>query len=417
MQDLISSPPEVQSRSGQWLLEEFDEDVVIIRSATATEPQPPDWRDRLAHYLKAAPSVVVVGAKRTDTNDRIFSMGEFTIHPKGFHHLGRGVESYAFRFPEEVDAICGGVLAMRRDKFDGVGGSNLLDSSLGTLELCLALRAAGGRCVAVPDVVVCDTFDPIAENTITLQEHQTFIAHWGFDWRAPDLDVVRQKHAGTDLLWNVRFFGEAMPFIKYEQRNCMHWNSYAQVDVYRQRADCLAKVITNVTPHCSPPAKILDLGCGDGLFSHLFALSGTQVVGVDPEQSAIDQATMLTKKEEAACTYPGPSPKFIVGLGQSLPFDDASFQTVAMLDVIEHLPNPVAVLREVGRILAPGGHLIVSTPTWQFGGSSDPVYHVCEYTPWELAQQIQIVTGLNIHQTSKISDPYRDIVVEACKDG
>ena len=87
-----------------------------------------------------------------------------------------------------------------------------------------------------------------------------------------------------------------------------------------------------------------------------------------------------------------------------------------MLDVIEHLPNPVPVLRECERVLVPGGHLVISTPTWQYGSSSDPVYHVTEYTPWELTQQVQVATEMKVIQTCKIGNPYRDVVIIARKN-
>jgi 2-polyprenyl-3-methyl-5-hydroxy-6-metoxy-1,4-benzoquinol methylase len=343
-------------------------------------------------------------------------MGEFIIHPKGYHHLGQGAKGEAYRFPEEVDAIGGGVVAIDEAAFDRAEGDRLLASPLGVLDLFLSLRAAGGRCVTVPDVLVTDTFSLLSGSLITRQEHEAFVARWGFDWRAPDLEAVKQRHAGTGLLWNIRFFGQTMPFAKYEQRRCMHWKSYAEVEVYRQRADCLTGAVLQVTPTCSPPATVLDLGCGDGLFTHLLALGGAKSIGLDPEPSAVQQAAERVAEEAARGSYPGPVPQFLAGCGESLPLEPASAHTVAMLDVIEHLPNPVAVLREVERVLAPAGHLVISTPAWQYGGWSDPIYHVCEYSISELAQQIQAATQLKACNTARIGDPYRDVIVMARKD-
>lgn len=404
------------SSTDRWIIDRGKDDVVFVHSTTAGEPEPGDWRQRLSASLGAFHNVSVVGAKRLDEEGRLFSMGEFIIHPKGFHHVGQGEDGDAYRFPEEVDAVCGGVLAIDEAAFDEVDGDRLLTGPLGCLDFCLALRATGRRCVTIPEVVITDTFSLLSSSTITEAEHAAFVRRWGFDWRAPDLDAVSRQHAGAGLLWNVRFFGQAMPFAKYEQRPCMHWDSYSRFEAYRQRADALVKIILQVTPAGSATAKILDLGCGDGLFTHLLAHGGRQAVGVDPESAAVNQSATRVAEETAGGAYPGPAPEFVVGRGESLPFEPASMQTVAMLDVIEHLPNPVAVLREVERVLRPGGHLVISTPEWQYGGSSDPAYHVCEYSLSQLTQQVQAATGLTVSQTGRIGGPYRDLIAVARKE-
>ncbi|UCD74390.1 MAG: methyltransferase domain-containing protein [Phycisphaerales bacterium] len=389
--------------------------AVFIRSANSAEPEPADWRERLAASIGTLHDVVAVGAKRLGGDGTILAMGDFIIHSKGFHHLGRGVEPDAYRFPEEVDAVSGGVLAVDEPAFDRAGGTDLLKGPLGCIELCLALRSAGGRCIVVPEVIVCDPASPLDEGALAPEDDAAFTAKWGFDWRAADLDEVRRRHGDTGLMWNVRFFGQAMPFAKYDRRPCMHWKSYSEVEVYRRRADSLTQIVRDAAPKGTPPARILDLGCGDGLFTHLLARTGVQAIGVDAEAGAVAQAAARTAEEAAGGAYPGPAPEFQTGRGEALPFDSDSLQTVAMLDVIEHLPNPVSVLREVQRVLLPGGLLVISTPAWQFGGSSDPVYHVCEYTLPELVQQIHAATELRVLKTGRIGGPYRDLIVVAQK--
>ena len=366
-------------------------------------PQPADWRERLAGYLRnlRGAGVRVVGAKRLADDGGLFSMGEFVVHPKGFHHLGRGVGAEAYRFPEEVDTVAGGLLAVDESAFDAAGGPALLRGQLGAVELGLEVRRGGGRCVVVPDVIVADGFSPRPDAA----QDAAFVERWGFDWRCADLDIVRQRHAGTGLLWNVRLHGRAMPFEKYRHRPAFHFKSYEQVEPFRARADHLASLVAQVTPG----GVVLDLGCGDGLFSHLLARRGLEVTGLDPEAAAIEQA----RKETAGREYPGPPPKFAVGRGEAPAVDDGSVATVVMFDVIEHLPNPVAVLRSVGRVLAPGGHLVLSTPAWSYGGWSDPVYHVCEYTEGELIEQIVAASGLEVVTTGMIKGLYRDLVVVA----
>lgn len=390
--------------AGGWRIDAEGHDAfVVIQQATVDRSHiaPADWLDRFAAYLRDLPNVSVVGAKRISAGRQLVSMGEFIIHPKGFHSLGEGLPADAYRFPEEVDAIAGGIVAIDRAVWDQLGGLDDAMGPLALLDLSLRARRAGGRCIVVPDVIVQD------ETALTqrVPEDEHFTQRWGFDRLSPDLDNVRARYAGTGLLWNVRFWGAALRFEKYDQRPALHWRSYAEVDPFRQRADHLVKMLRNLTPR----GVAVDLGCGDGLYAHLLAKQGIQVIGFDPEPSAIEQANQATKDQ----AYPGRRPRFECIAPGPLPLAGGTASTVFMLDVIEHLPNPTAVLREASRLVAPGGHLIVSTPAWQFGGSSDPTYHVCEYTMPELERQIEAVTGMRVVNRAQITGIYRDIIAIA----
>lgn len=387
-----------------WRIESQAHEAFVFVRASAISREaiaPGDWLSRLAVYLRDLPGVSIVGAKRISAGRRLVSMGEFLVHPKGFHHLGEGLSADAFRFPEEVDAIGSGVAAIDRAMWERLGGLDDRMGPLALLDLSLRARLAGGRCVVVPDVLVQDDM----ALTQRLPEDEHFTLRWGFDRLSPDLDEVRRRSAGTGLLWNVRFWGAALPFEKYDQRPALHWKSYAEVEPFRQRADHLVKMLRNLTPR----GVAVDLGCGDGLYAHLLAKLGVEVIGFDPEPSAIEQANQATKDQ----TYPGKRPRFERLAPGPLPLADGAAASVYMLDVIEHLPNPTAVLRETSRLVAPGGHLIISTPAWQFGGSSDPTYHVCEYTMPELERQIEAVTGMRIVNRAQITGIYRDIIAIA----
>lgn len=92
--------------------------------------------------------------------------------------------------------------------------------------------------------------------------------------------------------------------------------------------------------------KLLDLGCGKVPFFEAYRAHVDDVTCVD---------------------WPG-SPHgnlhidHFCDLSQSLPFADSQFDTVLSSDVIEHLPDPVLAFREMGRILKPGGTLLLNTP-------------------------------------------------------
>lgn len=100
-------------------------------------------------------------------------------------------------------------------------------------------------------------------------------------------------------------------------------------------------------------SRVLDLGCFIGLCSHHLALRGHQVVGVDVDENCI---------EIARRKHSHPKLSFEHTDGRGLEFDDASFDCVLLLEVLEHSFNPRGLVAEIHRVLKPGGCLIVSVP-------------------------------------------------------
>lgn len=96
---------------------------------------------------------------------------------------------------------------------------------------------------------------------------------------------------------------------------------------------------------------VLDLGCAEGLFVKLACTKGWKVVGMD-----VDTLSLEAARRQA------PLANFALGSGEALPFPDAVFDQVIMLDVLEHVPSERLTLREVDRVLKSGGKLIISVP-------------------------------------------------------
>jgi 2-polyprenyl-3-methyl-5-hydroxy-6-metoxy-1,4-benzoquinol methylase len=123
---------------------------------------------------------------------------------------------------------------------------------------------------------------------------------------------------------------------------------------------------------------VLDAGCGTGYGSELLAKAGAaRVVGVDIEPEALPSSSDYEAVE------------FVVADLRSLPFADAEFQMVTCFEVIEHLDDRSAALRELRRVLSDDGFLLLSSPNRDAYPSGNP-HHVFEYVPAELTEEVAI---------------------------
>jgi SAM-dependent methyltransferase len=99
--------------------------------------------------------------------------------------------------------------------------------------------------------------------------------------------------------------------------------------------------------------QLLDLGCHGGYLTNVIAqASGAAVTGIDISPEAVAYARTHV-----------PAAQFVVGdIQNGLPFRDGSFSMVTAFDVLEHVPHLDRLLREVGRVLVPGGLFVVGVP-------------------------------------------------------
>ncbi len=103
--------------------------------------------------------------------------------------------------------------------------------------------------------------------------------------------------------------------------------------------------------------RVLDLGAGAGYGSHRLAGVATAVTGVDVSAEAVAWA---------AERYAAPNLRFLQGDARKLDLPDGAFDLVVCFEMIEHVAEQDAVLREVRRVLAPGGVFVVSTPNRRY---------------------------------------------------
>ena len=102
--------------------------------------------------------------------------------------------------------------------------------------------------------------------------------------------------------------------------------------------------------NCRANDRILDIGCGAGII--LAGLNSNFKTGVDLCQRLLERA-------RARC---GPRTTLLEGSAEHLAFESGSFDRVVCSEVIGHVQDPEAVVREAHRVLAPGGTLVITVP-------------------------------------------------------
>jgi ubiquinone/menaquinone biosynthesis C-methylase UbiE len=106
------------------------------------------------------------------------------------------------------------------------------------------------------------------------------------------------------------------------------------------------------------PRKVLDVGCGTGVISLLFAEMGHQVTGVD-----LSEAMMVKAREKA---YARNLPiELMTGDAEHLPFNNESFDVIVNRHLVWTLPHPEIALEEWHRVLKNGGVVLIIEGIWK----------------------------------------------------
>jgi SAM-dependent methyltransferase len=95
--------------------------------------------------------------------------------------------------------------------------------------------------------------------------------------------------------------------------------------------------------------RVLDTGCGEGRWCRILSQRGAVTTGADPTRPLIEEA----RRQD-------PAGQYVVAAAEDLPFDDASFDLVTSYIVLVDIADFRSAIREMARVLVPGGHLLIA---------------------------------------------------------
>jgi SAM-dependent methyltransferase len=123
--------------------------------------------------------------------------------------------------------------------------------------------------------------------------------------------------------------------------------------------------------------RILDVGCGTGANLEMLAQFGA-AEGVDVSDDALEFCRQKGLKVQK-------------GLAEEMPFADKSFEIVTALDVVEHLDDDIAGLKEMNRVMADDGRALIFVPAfmWLWGVQDDISNHRIRYTKKQIVERLE----------------------------
>ncbi len=134
----------------------------------------------------------------------------------------------------------------------------------------------------------------------------------------------------------------------YESLNT-HWYTAFDHPVALLRAENSVRnpwIVNEIKTRHGVSAKVLDVGCGAGFLANDLAKASFDVTGIDISNASLDVAKSYDETNNV---------KYIHASAYELPFQDASFDVVSAMDVLEHVEKPELLIKEAKRVLKPRG--------------------------------------------------------------
>ncbi len=168
----------------------------------------------------------------------------------------------------------------------------------------------------------------------------------------------------------------------------------------------------------TPGDRVLDMGCGAGRHAFELYRRGAHVVAFDMDADELAGVETMFGAMRLADEVPADATaETVQGDALDLPFPDDHFDAIIASEVLEHIPDDMRAMRELLRVLKPGGKLAVTVPSWLpervcWALSEDyhtaPGGHVRIYTRAELEAKLKSV-GFKVgghHHAHGLHSPY-----------
>ena len=126
-------------------------------------------------------------------------------------------------------------------------------------------------------------------------------------------------------------------------------------DLNPLRLEYVDRVVSLAGKGAPTSARVLDVGCGGGILAEAMARAGGRVLGIDLSQACLDVAHLHAVESRVELDYRAVSAE---DLAREHP---AEFDAVTCMELLEHVPDPEAMLASLAALVRPGGDVIVST--------------------------------------------------------
>jgi len=391
----------VRASTGDILVR-LDGDIVIHTD---------NWAQKLVAVFDRGPADLgVIGPKQLAPTGRVHAMGDFLLHPRGYHHVAEGMPPELINKPLEVDHVMGCFYVCKRAVYDTLGGYDEDYLRGQTVDFGMRARKAGYRCWAIPQVSFTHRHTLRQDRATTAdtdqgvdRSRQIFREKWGFDRVAPDLDVARERYAGTPLLWNANVFGDepgaaevpasAAP-TTFDQSEWVRFNNdQAFQDWTRFKVGAAIQLVQQQGGGATPEGQtVAVLGCGSGIVVHLLAMQGIEAIGVERDPGHVALAMQFAEQHAKRAGYPGPAPRFEVQTKlRTMPLEDGSAAVACLFDRMEAHDNPVSLIAEAQRIVGQRGSVLAISKCAPLN-HDQPLSPYHPYLPKQLASQVKAVT-------------------------